>query len=62
MKAGMFSTVPISANVRSYSSLAPPWRGPQRDAIPAEMLAKGFARELPAILTAVVDGPWSLSA
>lgn len=54
--------MPISANVLSYSSFAPPCRGPQRDAIPADIQAKGFAKELPAILTAVVEGPWSLSA
>jgi hypothetical protein len=61
-QAGIFSIEPISAKVVIWSSLAAPWRGPQREAIPAEILAKGFARELPAILTAVVEGPWSLSA
>lgn len=58
----MFSTDPISANTSSCSSLAPPCMGPQSEATPAEMQAKGLANEEPAILTAVVEGPWSLSA
>lgn len=40
-----------------HSSVAPPCQGPQSDPIPAEIAANGFARDDPAILTAVVDGP-----
>lgn len=37
--------------------MAPPWVGPHKEAIPAEIAANGLARDEPAILTAVVDGP-----
>jgi len=44
------------------ASLAPPWAGPHRLAMPAAMHAYGFARLLPAILTVLVLAFCSWSA
>ena len=57
-----YSTEPICLNIDKHSSEAPPCYDPQREAIPAEIVAKGFARDDPAILPAVVEGPYSQSA
>ena len=45
-----------------HSSEAPPCYGPHKEPMPAEIQANGLAKDEPAILTAVVDGPWSQSA
>ena len=47
MKAGMFFTSPISVSIFSAASLAPPWAGPHRQAMPAAMQANGLAPEEP---------------
>jgi hypothetical protein len=51
----MRSTVPISCNIIRASSLAPPWLGPHRQAIPAAMQANGLAPEDPVMRTVDVD-------
>jgi hypothetical protein len=45
MNFGMFPSDPISANMRSTASFAPPCAGPHREAMPAAMQAKGLACE-----------------
>src|SRR5206468_1183175 len=62
MKSGIFSTVPMSASIANAASLAPPWAGPQRQAIPAAMQANGLAPDEPAIRTVEVDAFCSWSA
>jgi len=42
--------------------LAPPWAGPQSEAIPAEIQANGLARDEPVILTVEVEAFYSWSA
>src|SRR5882757_9413527 len=54
MNLGMFSTRPISPSILSAASLAPPWAGPQRQAMPAAMQANGLAPEDPARRTVEV--------
>ena len=43
MNSGMRSLVPISCSILSTASLAPPCAGPQSEAMPAAMQAKGLA-------------------
>ena len=62
MNSGILSGVPISSSIFKTASLAPPWAGPQREAIPAAIQAKGLAKELPAILTVLVEAFCSWSA
>src|ERR1700738_3507793 len=62
MNSGILSTVPISASIASAASLAPPWAGPHRQAIPAAMHAKGLAPDEPAIRTVDVEAFCSWSA
>jgi len=47
----------MALNIAMHSSVAPPCWEPHNDPIPADIQANGLAREDPAILTAVVDGP-----
>src|SRR5258705_516039 len=54
--------VPISCSILSAASLAPPWAGPHRHAMPAAIQAKGFAPEEPARRTVDVDAFCSWSA
>src|SRR5207244_1261259 len=58
----MRATVPISFNISSTASVAPPCTGPHRQAIPAEMQAYGFAPDDPARRTVAVDALCSWSA
>src|SRR5215467_11323489 len=58
----MFDLSPISASIFKTASLAPPWAGPQRQAIPAAMQAKGLAPEEPARRTVDVEAFCSWSA
>mmetsp|Transcript_8491 Transcript_8491/g.21415 ORF Transcript_8491/g.21415 Transcript_8491/m.21415 type:complete len:204 (-) Transcript_8491:536-1147(-) len=60
--AGMFSTEPISSSMRSTASLAPPCAGPQSEATPEAMHAKGLACEEPAMRTVEVEAFCSWSA
>src|SRR6202000_1248754 len=46
----------------SAASLAPPWAGPHRQAMPAAMQANGLAPEEPAMRTVEVDAFCSWSA
>src|ERR1700688_4396530 len=62
MKSGILSTVPISASIASAASLAPPWAGPHRQAIPAAMQANGLAPDEPAMRTVEVEAFCSWSA
>ena len=55
MKLGIFLISPISSNIFITASLAPPWAGPHKEAIPDAMQAKGLAPEEPASLTVEVD-------
>src|SRR5262249_42827546 len=55
-------TEPISVNIFKAASLAPPCAGPQRQAIPAAMQAKGLAPDDPAKRTVEVDAFCSWSA
>src|SRR5437660_1165124 len=55
MYSGMRSTEPISPSIFSAASLAPPWAGPHRHAIPAAMQANGFAPEDPATRTGLAQ-------
>src|SRR5215813_13890134 len=43
MISGMRSLLPICFSIASTASLAPPWAGPQRQAMPAAMHANGLA-------------------
>src|SRR6185312_8638289 len=58
MYSGMRATVPISFNISSTPSLAPPCTGPHRQAMPAEMQAYGLAPDDPARRTVAVDALW----
>ena len=58
MRAG----VPISSSIFSAASLAPPWAGPQRQAMPAAIHANGLAPDEPANRTVEVDAFCSWSA
>src|SRR5680860_414715 len=49
MYSGMRSTEPISSSIVSAASLAPPWAGPQRHAIPAEMQSIRMIAKMPTI-------------
>jgi len=49
--------LPIALNIAMHSSVAPPCWEPHKDPTPAEIHANGLAKDEPAILTAVVDGP-----
>src|ERR1700682_1402614 len=62
MKPGILSTVPIPASIARAASLAPPWAGPHRHAMPAAMQANGLAPEEPAIRTVEVEAFCSWSA
>src|SRR6188474_1136265 len=62
MYSGMRSGVPISRSMLSAASLAPPCAGPQRQAQPAAMQAKGLAPEEPARRTVEVEAFCSWSA
>src|SRR5277367_5952433 len=62
MKAGILSVVPISISMFSAASLAPPWAGPHRHAMPAPMQANGLAPDEPARRTVEVDAFCSWSA
>ena len=57
-----FSGVPISLSIFSAASLAPPWAGPHRQAMPAAMQAKGLAPDEPASRTVEVEAFCSWSA
>ena len=59
---GIRSGVPISRSISRHASLAPPCAGPQRQATPAAMQAKGVALELPASRTVEVEAFCSWSA
>src|SRR6202044_1656472 len=59
---GMFSTLPISPSILSAASLAPPWAGPQRQAMPAAIQANGLAPLDPARRTVEVEAFCSWSA
>jgi len=52
----MVSSISITA------SFAPPWAGPHRETIPAEIQAKGLAKDDPVILTVEVEAFYSWSA
>lgn len=56
------SLFPISFNILSTASLAPPWYGPHKAVIPAAIQANGLANDEPAILTVDVDAFYSWSA
>src|SRR4051794_41848877 len=56
MKSGILSTVPMSDSIASAASLAPPWAGPHRQAMPAAIQANGLAPEEPAGGTAEGGG------
>src|SRR5689334_4859968 len=62
MNSGILSTVPMPESIANAVSLAPPWAGPQRQAIPAAMQAKGLAPEEPAMRTVEVEAFCSWSA
>src|SRR5262245_11067557 len=62
MYSGMRLTLPISASIFSAASLAPPWAGPHREAMPAAMQANGLAPDDPATRTVDVDAFCSWSA
>jgi hypothetical protein len=62
MKAGMFLTSFIPSSIFSTASFAPPWAGPHRLAMPAEMQAKGLAPVEPASRTVDVEAFCSWSA
>src|SRR5271163_4042600 len=62
MNSGILSLLPIWDSIFSTASLAPPCAGPQRDAMPAAMQAKGLAPEEPAMRTVEVDAFCSWSA
>jgi hypothetical protein len=55
MNSGMRSGEPISLSISRQAWLAPPCAGPQRQAIPAAMQAKGFAPEEDASRTVEVE-------
>ncbi|MNE98334.1 hypothetical protein D3C80_1968330 [compost metagenome] len=55
MYSGMRSTEPISSSILRQASLAPPWAGPHREAIPAAIQANGLAPEEPARRTVEVE-------
>src|SRR5579883_1941044 len=55
MTSGMRSFVPMSSSMRNTASLAPPCNGPHSEAIPAAMLANGFAWLEPTPRTVDVD-------
>jgi len=59
---GIFYLQPISSNIFRHASFAPPWAGPHRLAIPADMQANGFAMLEPVSLTVDVDAFYSWSA
>ena len=52
----------MSISICSAASLAPPWAGPHRQAMPEAMQAKGLAPEEPASLTVEVEAFCSWSA
>src|SRR4029078_6608349 len=62
MYSGMRSTEPISFNIISTASLAPPCTVPHREAMPAEMQAYGLAPDEPARRTVEVEALCSWSA
>ena len=62
MYSGMRSLLPISNNMLSTASLAPPWAGPHRQAMPAAMQAYGLAWLEPAMRTVAVEAFCSWSA
>ena len=55
INSGIFLTFPISSSILRHASLAPPWAGPHKHAIPEAIQAKGFAPDDPASLTVEVD-------
>src|SRR5438309_12096334 len=62
MKSPILDTSPICPSILSAASLAPPWAGPHRQAIPAAMQANGLDPEDPARRTVDVDAFCSWSA
>src|SRR5450432_3340048 len=62
MKSGILSTEPMPDSMARAASLAPPWAGPHRQAMPAAIQANGLAPEEPAILTVEVEAFCSWSA
>src|SRR6202035_3501005 len=62
MKSGILSTEPIPDSIAKAASLAPPWAGPHRQAMPAAMQANGLAPDDPAIRTVDVEAFCSWSA
>src|SRR6201988_4895170 len=62
MKSGILSTEPMSERLASAASLAPPWAGPHRQAMPAAMQANGLAPDEPAMRTVEVEAFCSWSA
>ena len=62
MYSGMRSLLPISRNMASTASFAPPWAGPHKLAMPAAMQAKGLAPLEPAMRTVEVEAFCSWSA
>ena len=62
MNSGMRSGVPISRSISRQAWLAPPWAGPQRQAMPAAIQAKGLAPEEEASRTVEVEAFCSWSA
>src|ERR1041384_196121 len=62
MNSGMLSTEPMSASIASAASLAPPWAGPHRQAMPAAIQANGLAPDEPAMRTVEVEAFCSWSA
>ncbi len=58
----MRSLLPISASIFSTASLAPPWAGPHRLAMPAATQANGLAPVDPARRTVLVEAFCSWSA
>ena len=61
--SGMLSREPICSSIRRTASLAPPWAGPHKAAIPEAMQAKGLAWLDPAashvLCTLVICMPYS---
>ena len=60
--ASIFDTSPISSSISSTASLAPPWAGPHKAAMPEAIHANGLAPEEPANQTVEVDAFCSWSA
>ena len=62
MYSGILSTVPISRSISRQAWLAPPWAGPQRQAMPAAIQANGLAPDEEARRTVEVEAFCSWSA